>query len=245
MIDVTHLGDFYSTGLGRLARRLIKDQLSGLYPPLSGQTVLGLGYAQPWLGPLRKDADGVFAFCPARLGVTHWPRGEKNLTALVDETGLPLEDSSIDFALVVHCLEFTNDVDGLLQELWRVLSGQAKVIFIVPNRRGLWARFDTTPFGHGHPYSRMQMTRLLRSARFIPSGWSRALYTPPVTRRFILRSAPAIERIGRWASPGFGGVTIIEATKQLYSVSPAQARRVAIKPLKPQGATVAPIKTRH
>ena len=236
MIDVTHLGDFYATRLGTLARRLIGMRLARIYPDLTSQTVAGFGYAQPYLDALRKQAGEVYAFSPARLGVMHWPRGENSLTALVDETALPLADSSIDFALIIHALEYIQDAEGFLAELWRVMSGQAKVIFIVPNRRGLWARFDTTPFGHGHPYSRLQMTRLLRKAGFIPGGWSQALFTPPVDRRFVIRSAPAIERLGLLLTAGFGGVTIIEATKQLYSLTPSGARAVKIKPLKPQPA---------
>jgi hypothetical protein len=30
---------------------------------------------------------------------------------------------------------------------------------VVPNRRGIWARLDHTPFGHGHPYTRRDRYR--------------------------------------------------------------------------------------
>ena len=43
-------------------------------------------------------------------------------------------------------------------------SGKAlgKLVIVTPNRRGLWARFEHTPFGTGRPFSRGQLTELLR-----------------------------------------------------------------------------------
>ena len=46
-------------------------------------------------------------------------------------------------------LEMTNDPGTLLREAWRVLAAGGRLLVVVPNRRGLWARMDTTPFGHG------------------------------------------------------------------------------------------------
>ena len=47
---------------------------------------------------------------------------------------------------------------ALLREVWRVLAAGGRLLAVVPNRRGVWARIDTTPFGHGRPYSRSQIT---------------------------------------------------------------------------------------
>ena len=85
---------------------------------------------------------------------------------------------------------------ALLREVWRVLAAGGQLLAVVPNRRGLWARMDTTPFGHGRPYSRSQITHLLREAWFTPVGWGEALYVPPIERGWFLRSAVAWERAG-------------------------------------------------
>ena len=64
---------------------------------------------------------------------------------------------------------------------------------------------------------------LLRDTLFSPVFWGDALYAPPFERPYLLRSAPAFEKIGaRLSLPG-AGVHVIEATKQLYR--PALARR--------------------
>ena len=52
---------------------------------------------------------------------------------------------------------------------------------------------------------------------------------PPSQWRFVLTSAPAMERIGRRLFPTFSGVLLIEAIKQIYGATPtanvARARR--------------------
>ena len=101
---------------------------------------------------------------------------------------------------------------------------------VVPNRRGVWARLDTTPFGHGRPYSRSQITQLLREAWFTPTGWSEALHVPPVARGWFLRSAVAWERVGSVVAAPFAGVHLVEATKQVYRAIPARRERARLVP---------------
>jgi SAM-dependent methyltransferase len=109
---------------------------------------------------------------------------------------LPLPDAAVDRILLVHALEMTHDDPALLREVWRVLAAGGRLLAVVPNRRGVWARMDTTPFGHGRPYSRSQITQLLRETWFTPTAWGEALYVPPIEQRWFLRSAVAWERTG-------------------------------------------------
>ena len=129
---------------------------------------------------------------------------------------LPLPDASIDRVLVVHGLETAEHPSAVLEEVWRVLAPGGRAIFVVPSRRGVWARVDGTPFGQGQPYSKGQLRDLMREALFSPIFWGEALYAPPFRRRFFVNSAPAIERIGAAIGLPFAGVHIVEATKQVY-----------------------------
>ena len=167
---------------------------------------------------------------PAGQGVVKWPTTRPALSALVDENELPLTDSAVDRVLLVHALEMTNDPAALLREVWRVLAGGGRLLAVVPNRRGLWARMDTTPFGHGRPYSRSQINQLLRETWFTPTGWSEALYVPPVNRGWFLRSAVAWERTGASLSAPFAGVHLVEAVKQVYRAIPARKEKRRLVP---------------
>ncbi|MGZ5784139.1 MAG: hypothetical protein ACXWI3_12400, partial [Croceibacterium sp.] len=134
----------------------------------------------------------------------------------------------------VHALEMSDDPAGLLREVWRVLAPSGRVIAVIPNRRGVWTRTDNTPFGHGRPYSRSQITQLLRQTWFTPTAWGEALFMPPLAGRWFLRSAMAWERVGATLALPFAGVHIVEATKQVYRVIPAPRERTRLIPaLKP------------
>ena len=214
--DVVDLRNFYAQRLGVTARRFIGRGVRARFADTRGMRVLGVGYAIPYLGLFREEAERCLAFMPAAQGVLKWPSTRPTLAALVDELELPLADAAVDRVLLVHALEMAQDPGALLREVWRVLAAGGRVLAVVPNRRGLWARIDTTPFGHGRPYSRSQITQLLRDTWFTPVGWSEVLYMPPVTRGWFIRSAVAWERAGATISAPFAGVHIVEATKQVY-----------------------------
>ena len=233
-IDVVDLRNFYGQRLGIVARRLIGRGVRHLWRDARGQRVLGIGYATPYLGLFREEAERCLAFMPAGQGVVKWPTTRPALSALVDENELPLPDSAVDRVLLVHGLEMTNDPGALLREVWRVLAPGGRLLAVVPNRRGLWARMDTTPFGHGRPYSRTQINQILRETWFTPTGWSEALYIPPVPRGWFLRAAFAWERTGATLSAPFAGVHLVEATKQVYRAIPARrVKRRLVPALEP------------
>ncbi|MEQ8665547.1 MAG: methyltransferase domain-containing protein [Rhodospirillales bacterium] len=220
--DVVDLRDFYSSSLGRVARRMIRRRVRQFWPSTQGLSVLGLGFATPYLRPFVDEADRVVAAMPARQGVLHWPLDGPGLTALVDETELPFDDLSFDRVMLVHGMENAEQLRPMLREIWRILSGNGRLLVITPNRRGLWARFERTPFGHGRPFSRRQLSNELRDAMFTPMSSDSALYMPPLRSPLLQSAAPALENVGRRLFSRFGGVVVMEATKQIYAGSAAK-----------------------
>ena len=235
-IDVIDLRDFYSRRLGIVARQLINRAIRARWPDAEGQRVLGLGYPTPYLGLFREDSERCIAFMPAAQGVLKWPTARPALATLIDEFSMPLPDAAVDRILMVHALEMSDDPERLLREVWRVLAPSGRLIAVIPNRRGVWTRTDNTPFGHGRPYSRAQITQLLRQTWFTPTAWGEALFLPPVGKGWFLRSAMAWERVGAALSLPFAGVHIVEATKQVYRAIPAQSRAGAADPVAAAGA---------
>jgi SAM-dependent methyltransferase len=244
--DVVDLREFYQTSLGQVALRQVKRRIREFWQDLTGQSVLGIGYATPYLRPFIGEAERVIAVMPATQGVVFWPPEGPGLTALSEEANLPFDDLSFDRVLVVHGLEPTENSRQMLREIWRVLAGGGRMMIVAANRSSLWSMTDRTPFGHGSPYSPSQLNQMLRDNLFVPERSAGALYVPPVRSRFWLSTAPAWERLGdRWFST-FAGVTIVEATKQLYAVSlpvavPARRRLVFPRPVvEPKGIRLAP-----
>ncbi|MBT3557734.1 MAG: methyltransferase domain-containing protein [Rhodospirillales bacterium] len=225
--DIVDIRDFYESQLGIVARRMIRRRVREFWPDVTGMRVLGLGFATPYLRPLMDEADRTIAAMPAQQGVLHWPADADGLTVLTDEMELPFDDLSIDRVLLVHGLESAEPVRPLLREIWRVLSGSGRLLIVTPNRRGVWSRLERTPFGQGRPYSRRQLSNLLRDTMFTPLQTETALFVPPVRSRMVLSSSAAWERVGHAAFSRFGGVLLSEATKQIYAGQPVaqKARR--------------------
>jgi SAM-dependent methyltransferase len=221
--DVVDLRDFYRSALGQVARRMIRRAIQRVWPDLNGMRLLGIGYATPFLSALSSETERTLAVMPASLGVLRWPAEGRNLVSLAEEGELPFADYSLDRVVLVHALETSEETGALLKEIWRVLAGGGRVLIVAPNRRGIWARLDRTPFGSGRPYTMSQLSQLLRDEQFTPVGTDAALFIPPATSRMMLRAAPAWERIGKRWFPTFAGVLLVEATKQIYA-KPAATR---------------------
>lgn len=220
--DVDGLIRFYKSPLGRLTRQLIREQVSQLAGDVTGQRILGLGFATPYLRGALKGAERVLAFMPARQGASSWPREGPSRTVLCDPLEMPLTDSAVDLVIAIHGFEHVLDAEEQMRELWRVCAPNARIVLVVPRRRGLWAGLDNNPFGFGHPYSRSQMDQLLRDHSFTPEAWRDCLYLPPFNSSLVLRSAKVFEKTGRVFGPTLAGVMCVSAKKEQF---PAIARR--------------------
>lgn len=232
-LDVVDLRNFYGEPLGHLVRHMLRARLRAMWPKVAGERVLGLGYATPVLRAFRDEAERVFAMMPAQQGVVNWPAGGPSASALVLEDDLPLPDSSVDRVILLHALEMADNPLDVLREVWRVLAPGGRLIAVVPNRAGLWSRMETTPFGYGRPFTRGQISALLKNTLFSPIDFRGAFYFTPFKRRLLIRSAPAIERLGATLMPALSGVILVEATKQLYHGLPARARARSVPVFRP------------
>jgi len=230
-LDVVELRSFYAGPLGAVASRLISRVLRDLWPDVTGRRILALGYATPFLGPFVSEAERVIAMMPAAQGVARWPREGGNLAALADERELPVPDASFDLVVAAHLLENSGESPRLLREIWRILAPQGRLLLIVPNRRGIWARLERTPFGFGRPFSRGQLTRLLYDSLFVPVRWAGALTLPPSDNRLMIKSLLGFERMGRRLGGNFAGVLIAEAEKTIYAAKRQPSRASVQRPV--------------
>jgi len=229
-LDSQALDEFYESRIGQVARRLISRRLRARWQNLSGQRLLGFGHATPYLRSFA-EAERALAAKPEAQGPIPWGASGKVQIALVDEQALPFPDATFDCLLVVHGLELAEAQRPTLRELWRVLTPAGRLMIVVPNRASLWAQLETSPFGHGQPYSRGQLERLLTQSLFLPESWDSALFMPPFGRRRSIRTGNAWETFGYNFWPRLAGVHIVEASKSLYVPAPVkEARRRALAP---------------
>jgi SAM-dependent methyltransferase len=164
--DIHALKHFYASAAGKRMQAVVQDALDAALSGPATDRILGLGYANPYLGDIYSKAERVIVAHPQLQGGAPWPQNAPSCCVQVDEYGLPFAEAIFDKVLVVHALEFSDPARRLLREIWRVLAPRGRLILVVPNRMSLLTLFDSSPFGNGRPYSALQLKSLLRDAMF-------------------------------------------------------------------------------
>ena len=230
-LDVIELQEFYNgSELGRTTKDLINRVLGTKIETDAGSLTIGFGFACPFLEKKFTEGENkdLLLLMPSEQGVVSWPEKSKSVSALVDEVSWPVNTSSADLILISHGLEVSDNQDLLLHEVRRVLKDSGKLVILVPNRTGFWARSDSTPFGYGKPYSISQLTSLLRKNQFQIDSITPNLYGFPAKRGYWLKSLFLWEKLGRKLNSFFlGGLLIVEARKDIYAVKNAKSSKVS------------------
>ncbi len=214
--DVMTLRHFYHTPLGIVAADMLAQAVmrSGWHERQG--TNIALGYCEAILDSASMPLCSA-SFMPAAQGAAS---DTKNCTALVEEACLPVSDADIDNILVIHALEHCQHPQALMREIWRVLAPGGRVLFVVPNRRRTWASMEFTPFGHGQPFSKRQLTNLLGEHLLSPLSIATALFMPPTRLLGMDKLAKMSEGLALSLFPSAGGLLMVEAEKRVGGAIP-------------------------
>lgn len=230
--DVSEIRQFYQSPLGRLTAKILGDTIraftSDAPAPQQDDCLVGVGYPLPYFDQWHEQ--NTIAVMGAKQGVVRWPAHGPSRIVLTEDHILPFADQSIEQIFMVHAIESADYLRELMDEVWRVLKPNGRVVLVVPNRAGLWAKSDRTPFGYGRPFSMKQIRALLYDAQFVIENDRRALYFMPSHNRLSLWMAPMLEKLGEIVMPRLGGVMLIEASKRLYNATPIRVTQTAPKP---------------
>jgi len=266
-VTLASLDSFYAGPLGKKLAQDCARGLARLAPPGKGDTIMGFGYTRPYLEQFAGADRRILAFIPAAM--VEPGKEEKNRRRPADDADrrpaparpapgkgtaaeplpveedykFPLDDAAVDSVLAVHALEFSPDAQTILRELWRVLLPGGRLILIVPNRRGLWAHAEKTPFGHGQPYSRRQLAEALRHNGFDCDEIYEYVHFLPQRDGRVPLASRLYEKLARRFFPCFGGVLIAEAQKRLYNpllTANIRRRRAFLPDFTPQTASLKP-----
>jgi len=213
LYDVGKIDAFYNSTRGQMVARLLKKELLKIWTPSNKTSNLVVGF--PSIFPERSAMFPVLM--PSEIGGMPWESENVVYSALIDSTSWPLESDSVDYVLMTHALEFIIDKNGFLLEASRVLRSAGKLIMIVPHRGGLWSRAETTPFGHGTPFSKRQIFSLLKNTGLNPEKCTRSLFLPPFVDKLPRVFSNQVEVFGERLLPLLGGVLIVEANKLVYA----------------------------
>ena len=250
--NVIHLEEFYASPMGQAALSMALRRLKTLWPDnMSGQDILSFGYGAPFLQDYIGQAQRTVLAMPGGQGATVCSSRRGNITCLTEENSLPFPPASFDRIFVAHGLEDSPYLAELMSEFWRVMKPEGRLVIVAANRAGLWARSDASPFGHGRPFSRSQLSSLLKAAQFQPRAWAGAAYVPPVKWMMQPRTIKTFETFGETVWPRFSGLVLVEAVKRLYAdinTGTGQVSRapsfVGAAPIKPSASAISNLSTK-
>ncbi len=235
------LKSFYNTNVGKAVKNTVKKHIDNLWGDCDNLRVMGYGYTAPYLDKYLETSERCFSIMSGSSGIYKWPEEKDNLVAIARGDELPIETESVDRIIMMHAIEYAYSIDDLMQEIWRILKSNGRIIAIVPNRIGFWARATWSPFGQGVPYTQYQINKTLQKNKFIIENTDRALYMPPLRFSLNIKVSDFYETYGKYIYSPLSGLHVIEASKQIYSAilkseSRTKNRRKIIIP-KPAAAT--------
>lgn len=135
---------------------------------------------------------------------------------------MPLEADSVDFLVLHHALEFSEDPHAVLREASRVLSPQGHLLLIGFNPYSLFGLRKsmqlilrkTIPWAH-HSLSRGRVADWLRLMNCEPLNVAFGFYSFPVQSNRLLRYSQSIDSaLSRFGLAG-GGFYVIHASKNV------------------------------
>ena len=227
--NIIDLRQFYSSVLGRKVKQRLARGLRQAWQRMGDDPIIGIGYATPFLRAVERTEDKMsltLAVMPVEQGAIYWPVHTDNRSVLCDMMQLPFAANHLQRVVMVHALEHAAQPGELLAMLWELMAPGARLVLVVPNRRGVWAHWGATPFASGTAYAMPSLCNLLVEARFTVRAAQTALFAPPSSHPFWMNLWSVIEWLGRWCTPTLGGVLVVEAEKQIYA---SVGERVAIK----------------
>ncbi|MEG3639552.1 methyltransferase domain-containing protein [Magnetococcus sp. PR-3] len=226
-LEALSLQRWYGTNQGYCVSDILGGTLKSWLKDRPVETTVALGYPQPYLPELTSASARLLVGTPAEMGVVRRASCDGCYGQLIlRPDALPVADASVDRVVMLHVLEGLGDINSVLREVWRVLKPGGRLLCMVPNRGGWWARRDGSPFGLGRPFSPRQLSEQLEEAFFITRQTSFALFMPPFSNPRFLKGAGRWEKAGqRWFAP-LGGVIFCEAEKLVYAMTPLKAQTV-------------------
>ncbi len=213
------LTDFYAGDCGKLAAKLIGEQIAALWPELSGMRVLAVGWPFPYLESLKSAAHvsaAVPHFAATETALLQKQYGAAALVSLTEEH-LPFYERSFDRILSVHGCEYGSSLTDFFGKAEKLLKNDGRIIAAIPNRSGLWCKKTGAPFSGGRAVTEARITGVLEAAGFVPEYHGHALAFPPTENGKLLRWAEKWEKTGQFLMPFFCGVHICEARKHILS----------------------------
>ncbi|HEX7045538.1 MAG TPA: methyltransferase domain-containing protein [Burkholderiales bacterium] len=226
------LRDWFDTPLGRSLQAVEAHGLRGVLPSLYGTVALQLGklgkldLLDACIAPTRvvveEDEAWFRSDCPVERQLT----GARTVGVRSFAYSLPLDERSVDVALLPHTLDFTTEPHRVLREVSRVLRPEGHVVVLGFNPWSSWGLCRLFARHTGQPPWSAHFFRLARVKDWLAlldlefTQGRMLYYRPPFRREATMDRFYFLEQAGdRWW-PMMAAVYLIVAKKRVPGMTP-------------------------
>lgn len=215
-----------------LAEALLAEQnqrLGEVLDGLFGYHLLELSSLPPGTLRLETPVNHCFRLCPL---------AGQGAQALAEMERLPLEDESIDAAVLHHVLDYAANPHQVLREADRVLIARGSLIIIGFNPvslQGLWRLlyrwFGRSSFWRRRTLGPGRVADWLQVLDCEPVSLQTGFFRPPVNNARVLSALSFLERLCRSLRLPCGSYYILVARKERLSMRPTRPRWASFNPV--------------
>ena len=214
-MDIGKIQNFYETPLGHYARGVLRSKLKKNLDGKSKTILASLGayaYVEDYL------TDGGDLFFQTYKQDLKFPECAQGRVVESSRYQWPHRAESVDALIMGHDIEFADDIDAYLREVWRVLKGEGQVFIVIPSRKGRWIRGDHTPFGYGQACHLKNLRRSFEKTHFKIDHIVPSLFFPPYEPKTKIGhwERDFVDMVGEYCGIS-AGVYIIELSKHIYA----------------------------
>ena len=211
------LQDFFQTAPGLLLHRWEASLMDAVMPQLTGETALQVG--APYAKALRSANHAVRVAASADAAELAVSRYADNVVAIPE--ALPFEAEAFDLVVLLHCLEFSEHKDKVLEEALRVLKPEGRLLVTSINPWGPWmlARKDFAGCDC-KPLAAVELRQKLKDLVAFDKG-AFGVYCPSV------KDDPAALMHWKWTEkagerwwPQLANAYVVSGTKKVVALTP-------------------------
>lgn len=223
-IILNYLDHWYEQPLGAAFAQAQQAEIEMLLPKLKGQRLLQLGF-NPGVNLESKS------LIPYHISLAP-DMGCKQSDPFVAGSyhALPFLSESIDVVLINQVLEFESDLHLVLDEVWRILTGEGQVMIMGFHALSLWGlircfknKQAPTPW-RGHFHSLFEVKRALTKLNFNILNSKTFFFRPPIQNDYLLSCLEILEKCGSALWPIFGAGYWVVAQKKILATPPLRSR---------------------
>ncbi len=230
-MEFKNLNSFYKNNLGKSVEKLLQQKINSYIGNKNNKVIMGIGYTEKYLKHFQDNRCVTLSLIPSFID--NFYCNKNNINVVCEEDHLPISNDSCDVFLLLHCLEHASSPWGLMAEINRILPSGGRIIVVVPNRVGLWARRSNNPFGSGRSYTKGQLKKLLNSTGFFELEIDYNIYYPPINNFFNNKLFSLCEKFLKYILRENSGVIIGMYEKRVCKRAKAKKRMFKIPLLKP------------